>query len=260
MTSQRIQKMLSLEGKVALVTGAGTGMGRRFSQTLAEAGAKVVCVARNRDRLEDVAAAIRADGGAAVAVAGDVGSTESVEQMFDQAEEAFGRVNLLVNCAAQVDFGLFPDLKDENWENLINVNLSGTMRTCRSFARRLIDAREPGAIINITSIIGTQVMGGVPTYGTLKAAANQLTRSMAKDLFEHRIRVNALAPGYFQTEMAAPLFDSEVGKSFVERHPLKRTGRVEELDAPLLLLASDAASHINGVVLNVDAGHSIQLY
>lgn len=258
--SKRIEQLFSLKGKVALVTGAGTGMGRRFSQTLAEAGAKVVCVARNRERLEEVAAGIRADDGAAVAVAGDVGSSESVERMFDQAEEIFGRVNLLVNCAAQVDFGVFPDVKDENWQNLINVNLSGIMRTCRSFARRLIDAGEPGAIVNVTSIIGTQVMGGVPAYGTLKAAANQLTRSMAKDLFEHHIRVNALAPGYFQTEMAAPLFDSELGKAYVERHPLKRTGRVEELDGPLLLLASDASAHVNGVVLNVDAGHSIQLY
>lgn len=258
--SKRLEQLFSLKGKVALVTGAGTGMGRRFSQTLAEAGAKVVCVARNLERLEEVAAGIRADGGAAVAVAGDVGTTASVEAMFDQAEEAFGRVNLLVNCAAQVDFGLFPDIKDENWENLVNVNLSGVMRTCRSFARRLIDAREPGTIINVTSIIGTQVMGGVPTYGTLKAAANQLTRSMAKDLFEHQIRVNALAPGYFHTEMAAPLWDSEAGKAAVERHPLKRTGRVEELDGPLLLLASEASSHMNGVVITVDAGHSIQLY
>ncbi|MCC2655260.1 MAG: putative dehydrogenase like [Panacagrimonas sp.] len=258
--SKRLEQLFSLKGKVALVTGAGTGMGRRFSQTLAEAGAKVVCVARNRERLEEVAEAIRADGGAAVAVAGDVGDSASVEAIFDQAEQAFGRVNLLVNSAAQVDFGVFPDVKDENWQTLINVNLSGIMRTCRSFSRRLIAAREPGAIVNITSIIGTQVMGGVPAYGTLKAAANQLTRSMAKDLFEHRIRVNALAPGYFQTEMSAPLWDTDAGKAAIERHPLKRTGRVEELDGPLLLLASDASAHVNGAVLTVDAGHSIQLY
>ena len=258
--SKRLEQLFSLKGKVALVTGAGTGMGRRFSQTLAEAGAKVVCVARNRERLEEVAEAIRADGGAAVAVAGDVGDSASVEAIFDQAEQALGRVNLLVNSAAQVDFGVFPDVKDENWQTLINVNLSGIMRTCRSFSRRLIAAGEPGAIVNITSIIGTQVMGGVPAYGTLKAAANQLTRSMAKDLFEHRIRVNALAPGYFQTEMSAPLWDSDAGKAAVERHPLKRTGQVEELDGPLLLLASEASSHINGAVLTVDAGHSIQLY
>lgn len=255
-----VEKLFSLHGKVALVTGAGTGMGRRFAATLAGAGAKVVCVARNAERLEQVAAGIRASGAQAVAVAGDVGTTESVEAIFGQAEQAFGRINLLVNSAAQVDFGLFPDIKDENWDNLINVNLSGMMRTCRSFSRRLIAAGEPGVIVNITSIIGTQVMAGVPTYGTLKSAANQLTRSIARDLFGHNIRANGIAPGYFETEMAAPLFDSEVGKAFVERHPLQRLGKVEELDGPLLLLASEASCHMNGTIVTVDAGHSMQLY
>lgn len=255
-----IEKLFSLKGRVALVTGAGTGMGRRFAATLAGAGAQVVCVARDQARLERVAAGIRDSGGQAVAVAGDVGSTASVTAMFDAAEQACGRVNLLVNCAAQVDFGLFPDLKDDNWERLINVNLSGIMRTSRTFSERLIAAGEPGAIINVTSIIGTQVMAGVPTYCTLKAAANQLTKSMARDLFGQGIRVNALAPGYFDTEMSTPLFDSDIGRSFVERHPLQRLGRVEELDGPLLLLASDASSHMNGAIVTVDAGHSIQLY
>ena len=255
-----VEKLFSLQGKTALVTGAGTGMGRQFAATLAAAGAKVVCVARNLERLEQVAASIREAGGQAVAVDGDVGSSESVEAIFDAAEKAFGRVNVLVNSAAQVDFGLFPDLKDENWNNLINVNLSGMMRTCRSFSQRLIAAGEKGAIVNITSIIGTQVMAGVPTYCTLKAAANQLTKSMARDMFGHGIRVNAIAPGYFETEMAAPLFGSEVGKTLVERHPLQRLGQVQELDGPLLLLASDASSHMNGAIVTVDAGHSIQLY
>jgi NAD(P)-dependent dehydrogenase (short-subunit alcohol dehydrogenase family) len=254
------ENLFSLQGKIALVTGAGTGMGRRFASTLARAGAQVVCVARNLERLESVAAGIRASGGQAVAVSGDVGSSEAVEAMFDAAERAYGRVNVLVNCAAQVDFGLFPDIKDENWEALFNVNLSGMMRTCRSFSRRLIAAGEPGSIVNITSIIGTQVMAGVPTYCTFKAAANQLTRSMARDLFGKGIRVNAIAPGYFETEMAAPLFDSDQGRSLVARHPLQRLGRVEELDGPLLLLASDASCHMNGSVVTVDAGHSVQLY
>lgn len=255
-----VERLFSLKGKVALVTGAGTGMGKRFAGTLAAAGAKVVCVARNQERLEKAVAELRKNGAEAVAVAGDVGSSASVEAIFDAAEQAFGRVNLLVNCAAQVDFGLFPDLKDENWENLINVNLSGMMRTCRSFSTRLIAAGEPGVIVNITSIIGTQVMAGVPTYCTLKAAANQLTKSMARDMFGHNIRVNAIAPGYFETEMAGPLFNSDIGKSYVERHPLQRLGQVEELDGPLLLLASDASRHMNGSIVTVDAGHSIQLY
>lgn len=255
----KLEDLFSLRGKVALVTGAGTGMGRRFAGTLAAAGAKVACVARNAERLEQAAAGIRKDGGQAVAVAGDVGSSESVEAMFDAAERAYGRVNLLVNSAAQVDFGLFPDVKDENWAKLINVNLSGMMRTCRSFARRLVEAGEPGTIVNITSIIGDRVLMGVPTYGTLKAAANQLTRSIARDMATQGIRANAIAPGYFDTEMSSALFDTEAGRALVARHPLGRLGRVEELDGPLLLLASDASSHMNGAILTVDAGHSIQL-
>ena len=257
--SDKIQNLFSLKGKVALVTGAGTGMGRQFSATLAEAGAKVICVARNRERLESVAAGIHAAGGEAVAVAGDVGSTAEVEQIFDAAEKAFGLVNLLVNCAAQVDFGLFPEVKDENWDNLVNVNFSGTMRTCRSFARRLIAAGKPGTVVNITSIIGEQVIPAIPTYGTLKAANIQLTRSMAVDLLPHGIRVNAISPGYFETEMASALFDSEPGKALIQRHPLKRLGQVAELDGPLLLLASDASCHMNGSVVTVDAGHSVLL-
>lgn len=255
-----IEKLFSLKGKTALVTGAGTGMGRRFAYTLASAGANVVCVARNAERLEQVAAGIRKDGGAARAIAGDVGSSASVEEVFDAAEKAYGQVNVLVNCAAQVDFGLFPDLKDENWENMLNVNLSGTMRTCRSFSRRLIAAGAPGAIVNVTSIIGTLVMPALPAYCTVKASITQLTKSLALDLRAQHIRVNALAPGYFDTEMSGPLFQSDAGKAFIDRHPLGRLGNVDELDGPLLLLASDASSHMNGAVLTVDAGHSTQLY
>lgn len=255
-----IEKLFSLKGKVALVTGAGSGMGRRFANTLADAGAKVICVARNKARLEEMVAEIQKAGGEAVAVDADVGSTAGVEEMFNRAEKAFGRVNILVNSAAQLDFGLFPDIKDENWDNLINVNLSGVMRTCRSFSERLIKAGEPGAIVNITSIIGTQVMLGVPTYGTLKAAANQLTRSMARDMFPHGIRCNAIAPGYFHTEMVSGYFDTDAGKADIALHPMKRLGRVEELDGALLLLASDASAYINGAILSVDGGQVIQLH
>lgn len=255
-----IEKLFSLKGKVALVTGAASGMGERFAHTLADAGATVICAARRADRIEQVAASIIKAGGKAIAIPLDVGSGSSVEAVFDRAEQVVGRVNVLINAAAQVDFGLFPDVKDENWDNLINVNLSGVMRTARTFAQRLIKASEPGAIVNITSIIGTQVMLGVPTYGTLKAATNHLTKSIARDMFGTGIRCNAIAPGYFYTEMVAEYFESDAGKADLERHPLKRLGRVEELDGALLLLASDASSFINGVILSVDAGQVIQLH
>lgn len=254
-----IEKVFSMQGKTALVTGAGTGMGRRFAQTLASAGATVVCAARNKARIEEVVAGIKKSGGRAVAIDVDIGSSESVASLFERAEKVVGRINVLINSAAQLDFGPFPAVTDKSWQNLINVNLSGTMRTCREFSDRLIKVGEHGVIINITSVTGMQVMMGVPIYGTLKAAVNQLTRSMARDMLPHGIRCNAIAPGYFQTEMVSAYFDSPEGKADVERLPLKRVGRVEELDGAVLLLASDASSYINGVILPVDAGQVVQL-
>lgn len=255
-----IENLFSLKGRIALVTGAGSGMGRRFAHTLADAGATVICAARQKERIEQVAASIIKAGGRAIPLDVDIGSTEAVEKLFDRAEKAAGgRVNVLVNSAAQLDFGPFPAVSDEAWQNLINVNLSGTMRTCRAFSERLIKAGEKGAIVNITSVTGEQVMAGVPIYGSLKAAVNQLTRSMARDMFGHGIRCNAIAPGYFLTEMVSGYFDTDAGKADIERLPLKRVGRVEELDGALLLLASDAGSYINGAILPVDAGQVVQL-
>lgn len=254
-----IESLFSLEGKVALVTGAGTGMGRRFSQTLAAAGAKVICGARRVENVEQVAAGIRDSGGEAVAFALDIGSTESVARVFAQAQEKFGLVDVLINCAAQLDFAPFPGIDDDAWNNIINVNFTGTMRMCREFSQRLLDAGKPGAIVNITSVTGMQVLKNVPCYGSIKAAVNQLTRQIAADMFNTGIRCNAIAPGYFLTEMVEEYFQSEQGKEEISRLPSKRVGRVEELDGVLLLLASDASSFINGAVVPVDDGQVIQL-
>lgn len=254
-----IEKLFSLKGKIAMVTGAGSGMGERFAQTLADAGATVICAARRKERIEQTAAAIGKAGGKAIALELDVGSTQSVERCFDRAEKTVGLVNILVNSAAQLDFGPFPAVSDESWNKLLNVNFSGIMRTSRAFSERLIKAGQPGAIVNVTSVTGMQVMMGIPTYGSIKAGVNHLTRSMARDMFDKNIRCNAIAPGYFQTEMVAGYFETEAGKADIERLPPKRVGRVQELDGALLLLASDAGSYINGAVLPVDAGQVVQL-
>jgi NAD(P)-dependent dehydrogenase (short-subunit alcohol dehydrogenase family) len=254
-----IETLFSMTGKIAVVTGAGTGMGKQFAHTLALAGARVACVARNGSRLEQVVTAIRDTGGEAIAIVGDVGDKQAIEAVFDEVETRFGRANVLVHCAAQADFGLFPNIEDDTWDNLVKVNLSGTLRLCRSFSRRLLAANEPGTIVVVTSITGDRVLGGMPVYSTLKAATNQLTKAMARDMFGHHIRVNALAPGYFATEMSSGLFDSPGGKALIEQHPLKRLGNVAELEGPLLLLASDASCHMNGAIVTVDAGHSIAL-
>ena len=254
-----IQNLFSLNGKVALVTGAGTGMGRRIAFALASAGAKVVCGARRQEMVEEVASDIRAAGGDAIGIKLDIGDNDSIIQAFDKAESEYGIVDVLVNSAAQIDFAPFPLIEDDAWNNLINVNFSGTMRMCRECSKRLLAAKRPGSLINISSVTGMQTLKNVPCYGSLKAAVIQLTKQIAADLFNTGIRCNTIAPGYFMTEMVAEYFESEQGKEEISRLPSKRVGKVEELDGPVLLLASDASSFINGAVLPVDDGQVLQL-
>ena len=254
-----IENLFSLKGKVALVTGAGTGMGRRFAQTLANAGAKVICAARRLDKIKEVADIIVAAGGEAVAIELDIGSTASVKNVFNEAEKKFGLVDVLINNAAQIQFLPFPNVEDEDWNNLVNVNFSGPMRMSREFSRRLIAADKPGRIVNVTSITGMQTLRNVPTYGAIKAGVNQLTKQIAADLFDTKIQCNAIAPGYFLTDLVDWYFETEQGKAEVARLPSKRIGDVKELDGVLLLLASDASSFMNGAIIPVDYGHSILL-
>lgn len=257
--SMDIAATFSMQGKVALVTGAASGMGERFSQVLAKAGAKVVCAARRKERLDVLAAEIKAAGGQAAAVHMDIGKVDSIRAGFDAAEHAFGTVDVLVNCAGQLLFATVDQMPDEGWDNIVNVNLNGTLRTTREFSQRLIAKKSPGRIVNITSITGLGVMGQLAAYGVVKAALNHLTRYTATDLLPHGIRCNAIAPGYFHSEMSRDVFATDAGKAIQAGLPYGRAGNVEELDGALLLLASEAGSFINGAVLPVDAGHHIQL-
>ncbi len=254
-----VAEAFSLKGRIALVTGAASGMGEQFAHTLAAAGATVICASRRTDRIEKVAADIVSAGGQAVAIELDVGDSDSVKRVFDQAQRDVGLVDVLVNCAGQLDFAPFIDITDEGWNNLVNVNLTGMMRMCREFARRLIAAGKPGSIVNITSTTGMQVMQHVTCYGSVKAATNQLTRQIAAELFDKNIRCNAIAPGYFMTEMSEGFLATDAGKAVADNLPTHRVGNVRELSGALLLLASEASSFINGVVLPVDAGQVIQL-
>jgi len=249
----------SLQGRTVLVTGASSGMGRHFVDTLADAGARVICAARRKDSVEEAAHAIRERGGQAFAVALDIGNTASVTQAFDAAEKAFGTVDVLVNNAGQIVFAPFPDITDEQWENLFNVNVTGSMRMAREFSKRLIAAGKPGNIVNITSITGQLTKPYLSIYGSAKAALIQFTKQLAIDLLPHNIRANSIAPGYFRTSMVDWYFDSPEGKLEVENLPAKRVGRLEELDGPLLLLTSEAGSYLNGVVLPVDYGHVVRI-
>lgn len=254
-----IQQTFSLEGRVALVTGAGTGIGEHFAHVLAAAGAKVACVARRVERVEAVAQEIRAAGGEAFGCRMDVADRDSIRLGFKQIEAHYGPVDILVNNAGLANPMVFQEMSDEQWTSLLDVNLSGPFFAAQEMARRLIATGKPGSIINIASILGHLAYPAFLNYGTTKGALIHMTRYMALDLLPHSIRVNAIAPGYFPSEMTNPFYESEAGKKEIANLPAKRLGRLEELDGPLLLLASEASSFMNGSVLTVDYGHSVRL-
>jgi NAD(P)-dependent dehydrogenase (short-subunit alcohol dehydrogenase family) len=249
----------SMAGKTVLVTGASSGFGAHFSQVLADAGARVVCAARRKDKLDTVVKEITEANGEAVAVEMDLTQVESVRSAFDAGEAAFGQINVLINNAGQIIFEPFPGISDEHWDQVINTNLSGTFRVSREFSTRLIDAGRAGAMVTVTSITGMLTKDYLAGYGSSKAGLIQLTKQMALDLLPHNIRSNAIAPGYFLTEMVDWYFESPEGKAEIPTLPGGRLGEFHELDGALLLLASDASSFMNGAIIPVDNGHVIRL-
>lgn len=249
----------SLKGKTALVTGAGSGFGAHFASVLAGAGAKVACAARRADRLDAVVKGLRANGATAFAQVMDISDRASINAGFDAIEKALGDVDIVVNNAGQSAPAPFPDMTEEQWQSVLDVNLSGAFRVSQEMARRAIAHKHGGSIVNVASIMGMLAKPWFANYGTTKAALIQLTKHMAMDLLPHGIRVNALAPGFFSTEMTSWYFETDAGKAEVAALPAARLGRFDELDGPLLLLASDAGSYMNGAVIPVDYGHAVRL-
>jgi NAD(P)-dependent dehydrogenase (short-subunit alcohol dehydrogenase family) len=248
-------KLLSLDGKAALVTGASSGFGRQFAHVLAEAGAKVALAARRLDVLKQLEAEIRGRGGQAAAVAMDVTDRASVAKAFADAEAAVGPITILVNNAGIPSGSFFNRTTEEEWREVMSVNLDGVFRVGQEAVRRMAANRTGGSIINIASLLGFGVIKGLSTYSATKAAVISLTKSMALELARDNIRVNALAPGYFATEFNEAYLASEAGKRMMARVPMGRAGAVEELDGPLLLLAADAGRFMTGSVITVDGGH-----
>ncbi len=250
---------ISLQGKTALVTGASSGFGWHFAKVLSAAGAKVAIGARRQDRLQKLQDEIRASGGEAAAVALDVTDTASVQRAFDAAEAALGPITILINNAGVPSGSYFAKTSDEDWRSVLDVNLDGVFRAGREAAQRMIAHGSGGAIINIASILGLGAIRTLSSYSASKAAVIALTKSMALELARDRIRVNALAPGYFATEFNDEFLAGEAGQRLLSRVPMQRAGRLEELDGPLLLLASDAGAFMTGTVLTVDGGHVVPI-
>jgi len=251
--------LLSLAGKAALVTGASSGFGRHFARVLAGAGAKVALAARRIDALERLAAEIRAGGGEAAACVMDVTDRASVALAIRAAEAALGPLSILVNNAGIPSNSYFTATSEEAWRQVMAVNLDGVFRVGQEAARRMVENGRGGSIINIASILGFGAIKTLSTYSASKAAVLSLTQSMALELARERIRVNALAPGYFATEFNDAYLASEAGRRMMARVPMGRAGAVNELDGPLLLLASDAGAFMTGSVVTVDGGHLLTM-
>lgn len=248
---------IDLTGRTALVTGASSGLGRHFAGVLANAGARVALAARRTDALAETRAAIEAAGGTAVVVAMDVTDPASVAAAVGKAWDALGRIDILVNNAGVTATRPFLDMSEEEWDRVIDTNLTGCARVARAVAQRMRDDKQGGAIVNIASILGMRVAGQVSSYIAAKGGLVHLTKAMALELARYGIRVNALCPGYVETELNADFFASDAGKALVKRIPQRRLGRLADLDGPLLLLASDAGAYMTGSVLAVDGGHLV---
>lgn len=248
-------KPFLLQDKVALVTGASSGFGRHFGSVLARAGAKVVLAARRTERVQAACDAIVADGGEAMAVTMDVTDSGSIAAAFDAAGQAFGVVTVVVNNAGITIPKALVDLSDGDWSEVIDTNLNGVARVTREAARRMIAADLPGSVVNIASILAYREQKMLTNYAASKAGVVQFTRTAALELAQHGIRVNAICPGYFATDLNTAWLQSEDGQALIRRIPQRRTGRLEDLNGPLLLLASEAGALMTGASLTVDGGH-----
>ncbi|MBS0560495.1 MAG: glucose 1-dehydrogenase [Proteobacteria bacterium] len=249
--------IFGLHGRHVLVTGASSGLGRHFARRLAEAGGRITLAARRTQPLEESVAAIRAAGGEAAATALDVADAAGVEAALDAAEAAFGPVAVLINNAGVTETRPALEVEEDGWDRVMDTNLRGAWLMAQRTARRMVRHGTPGSIVNIASILGIRVGGGVIAYAVSKAGLVQMTKALALEWARHRIRVNALAPGYIRTDINADFFDSPPGQALIKRIPQRRLGEAHELDGPLLLLASDAGSYMTGSVLAADGGHLV---
>ena len=256
MTAARI---FDLSGKVALVTGASSGLGVRFAEVLAENGAALVLVARRKERLSALQSRIEKAGGKAIAVAADVCDRAAMKAAFDAAEKAFGTVTVLVNNAGVAHAGRAVDLPAEEWQRILSTNLDAVFFCAQEAARRMLAAGTGGAIVNIASVLGLGVAKGVIAYATAKAGVIQLTKALALELAFKGIRVNAIAPGWFVTDMNRDFLLSEQGTALKREIPMGRFGEERDLDGALLLLASDAGRYMTGTTIVADGGQIVAL-
>lgn len=246
-----------IAGRAALVTGASSGLGRHFALTLARAGAKVAIAARRADRLGALAAEIAAFDGRAVPVVMDVTDAASIEAGIAAAETELGPLAIVVNNAGIAAPAAALEIAEAEWDRVIDTDLKGVFLVAQATARHMVRLGHGGSIINIASILADMVLPGLASYCAAKGGVAQLTRVLAVELARHRIRVNALCPGFVETDLNRAFLASPAGQAMVQRVPQRRVGRPEDLDGALLLLASDASAYMTGSLITIDGGHSL---
>jgi len=250
--------MSQLTDKIALVTGGGRGLGRAIALAFAGAGAHVAVASRTWEQLDEVAQEIRSRNRRGVAIEVDVTDSKSVAQMVETVRKEFGRIDILVNSAGAGWASRMVDTSDDVWKLLIDTNLTGTFYCCRDVARLMIEQKS-GSIINLASVAGVKGPPGLGAYAASKGGVIMLTRVLALETVRHNVRVNAIAPGYFRTDMnAAILDDPEMGPKIVGRIPMRRVGRPEEIGPLAVYLASDQASYVTGEVYFISGGEMAQ--
>ncbi|CAO3443947.1 Oxidoreductase, short-chain dehydrogenase/reductase family [Azospirillum argentinense] len=248
---------LSLTNRTALVTGASAGLGRHFAGVLAAAGARVALAARRRESLDAAVAEIEAAGGQAIPILMDVTDAASVRTGVREAAGALGGLDILVNNAGATVAKPALDYAEEEWDRVIDTNLKGAFLTAQEAARVMREQGRGGSIVNIASILGLRVAGHVVAYTASKAGLVQMTQALALEWARYGIRVNALAPGYMETDLNRDFLATDAGQALIRRVPQRRLGRLADLDGPLLLLCSDASAYMTGAVVPVDGGHLV---
>jgi len=248
-----MSKRFDLSGKVALVTGASSGLGSHFAHCLGEAGASVVLAARRADRLQSLQAELAGKGITAKAVDLDVQSAESVAS----ALEAAGPLDVVVNNAGISIVKPALEMPEKDWDAVVDTNLRGAWLVAQGAARRWAAEKRPGSIVNIASILGLRTIGQVAPYNASKAGLIHLTQALAMEWARYQIRVNAICPGYIETEMNSAFWKTPGGQKLIDRIPQRRIGQPEHLDGALLLLASEAGAFMTGSTITVDGGHVV---
>ncbi len=255
----KASELFDLSGRVGLVTGASSGLGLRFAEVLAANGAAVALVARRKERIVALEQKIAAAGGRALAIEADVLDNAAMRRAFDAAEAAFGTVTVLVNNAGVGHSTRALELPEEEWRRVVSTNLDAVFFWAQEAARRMLAAGKPGAIVNIASVLGFGASKGVVAYTTAKAGVVQMTKALGLELAFKGVRVNAIAPGWFVTEINRDYLATDEGKKLTRDIPVGRFGRDGDLDGALLLLASDAGRFIAGATIVVDGGQMVAL-